>query len=128
MRHQMAGVGFDDDPHFLPLRKFERVPGGEGEVHLKSDAPTIHCRGNDHIAAIERANHSWQNIAGAQASRSFSGKQQITSMDSDAKRRAGIGMDQWCFQFDFAGFEAASHGAARFVQGGNFRIKDIFAT
>jgi hypothetical protein len=50
--HEMAGVRFDDQPHFAARRELQRIAGCQGEVDFHLD-PALYAGGDDHVTLFE---------------------------------------------------------------------------
>ena len=86
MRHQMTGMGLDDQPHFLPGVKLQSVPRRESQVYLNFHAAKYSSH-DHHVALLQREYPACKNILGTQTFGADSRQQDVSSANSDAHIR-----------------------------------------
>src|SRR5216683_80866 len=90
----------------------------------------VHVGDDDGISLGKREQLARQNVAGAEAYRSGGCQQDVSSTDSDAHLAAWLCSNQRGLKLNLRRLEpcrsdAASHGAAVFVNGHDLRVKNI---
>lgn len=112
-RHEMAGMGFDDQPDDVAGDHLQRITSGQGQLHYELNA-TTNPHLYDYISLHESQNLSSQNIARAQPLGLFARKQDVSRLNPNSQARSWLSAHQWRLQ-DNAVSETAGHRSPLFV-------------
>src|ERR1039457_1456200 len=119
----MAGVSFDDQPHFASSFEVQGIAGGQsqGNIHFHT---AVDAGGDEHIPPLQGDQLTYNHVTSAEAYRIYDGQQNVAGTNSDAEMRAGFGANQRRSQENGiirlaarppASRHPASHGAAILV-------------
>lgn len=90
--HQPAGMSLDHQPHLLAGSELQSVASSQRKVNFHLHT-TVHARGNDHVALLQRDDISFDHVSGAQANRRDYRQQNVPGVNPDSELRTNFGSD-----------------------------------
>ncbi len=113
------------EPHAQAGNELQRTNGAGREVHDEASA-SVHLRDNERAARLQRFQSARQDVAGAEGTRRFGGKQNVTGTDGHLNRCARRRRTERDFQFAVCGSKRDAHDPVRGTLRDHMRIQKIF--
>jgi 4-amino-4-deoxy-L-arabinose transferase-like glycosyltransferase len=125
LRHEMAGVGFHNQPHFAAGSQLQRVSRSQRQMDFHFHAH-IDPSGDHDVPAGERRDSPGEHVSGAQSLWADCRQQDVTRSNADAHGGAGLASNQRRLQLHGPMHQPAGHGATFFARGFHFGVEQVF--